>query len=221
MGIARRVAKNTGVLFLGNALCRVFSVLIFAYLARVIGDAGLGKYAFAVSFVTIFFMTTELGISTLAVREVAEDESRAGKYLGNIGLMRLGLSIIGLIISYLAIGILNCPAETKLIIYILGGSTFFLALSDGFKWCFQAFQKLEYSALLSIIQNISLLIFGFPILLLGYGLVGFVIIHFFVSILYFFFTLLFIIKRFARPKFEIDIPFWKELGRKSIPFMTL
>ncbi|MEW6609556.1 MAG: polysaccharide biosynthesis C-terminal domain-containing protein, partial [bacterium] len=42
-----------------------------------------------------------------------------------------------------------------------------------------------------------------------------------VSILYFFFTLLFIIKRFARPKFEIDIPFWKELGRKSIPFMTL
>ena len=53
------------------------------YTARYLGAEGFGILSFALAFTGIFGVFTNLGLSTLTVREVARDKSLASKYLGN------------------------------------------------------------------------------------------------------------------------------------------
>lgn len=70
-GLAGRVAKNTGWLFVGRlgsqTLAFVFTILI----ARRLGEAGLGQYAFVASVVYLGNLATTFGTDMLVMREVA------------------------------------------------------------------------------------------------------------------------------------------------------
>ncbi len=221
MNTSRKVAKNTVVLFIGNLICRILSVILIIYLARCTGNTGLGTYSFAISFTALFGMISDLGLNSLAVREVAKDAYLIPKYLGNLGIIRFFLSVIGFILPCLLISFMNRREEVKIIIYLMAGSSFFLSLSMGFRWAFQAVQKLEYEALLNVIQSILLLILGGGALFLGYKVIGFVFMNLIVSILCVLLTLFFTIKTIASPKFECDFKFLKGLFTRGIPFFLL
>jgi O-antigen/teichoic acid export membrane protein len=47
--------------------------------------------SFALPFTGIFGVFSDLGLSTLTVREVARDKALASKYLGNIAVMKIFL----------------------------------------------------------------------------------------------------------------------------------
>jgi len=48
--------------------------------ARYLGAAGFGILSFALAFTGIFGVFSDLGLSTLTIREVARDKSLASKY---------------------------------------------------------------------------------------------------------------------------------------------
>lgn len=217
IGATRRVAKNTGVLLAGNIISKLCILAFFAIAARYIGPEGFGKYTFALSFTSMLIILGDLGLNTLAIREVARDRSLASKYLGNIAILKTILSAIAVGIIFLVITLLNYPSDTTRIVYILGISVFIGSLSGGLRWCFQAFQKMEYEALMNTAQGIILLGLGLAILYLGKGLIGLAFAHLLTSIIIFCFSFLITLKKFGKPRFEMKWNFWKFLIRTAIP----
>src|SRR4030042_3965326 len=108
---ARRVIKNTGTLLIGNIFNRFCSLIFFVLAARHIGAAGFGKFSFAFSFAASFLVFSDLGFNTVAVRDVAADKTLAGKYLGNVILLRMFLLVILLAAASLVITLLDYPLD--------------------------------------------------------------------------------------------------------------
>jgi len=213
----RRVAKNTGALIAGTIISKLCLLVFLAIAARYIGPEGFGKYTFALSFAALFIVLGDMGLDMLAIREVARDRTLISKYLGNIAILKTILSAIAVGIIFLVINLLNYPLDTTKIVYIIGISVFFSSLSTALRWCFQAFQKMEYEALVNAAQGIILLGLGLAILYLGKGLIGLAFAHLLTSVIIFFFSFLITIKKFAKPKFEINFGFWKFLLKTAVP----
>ena len=97
MNTVRTLAKNTSVLFLSQMIGYVLAFFYTLYSARYLGTTNFGIISFATAISGLFAIFTDLGLSTLTIREVARDKSRTYKYLGNHGTIKLILSIITMI----------------------------------------------------------------------------------------------------------------------------
>jgi len=219
MTIARTVAKNTFFLTSGDIIVKILSLVLAIYAARILEDVGFGKYSFVISFAVLFGIFTDLGLSTLLVREVARDKSKASRYIGNITIIKIFLSFIAFSLMIIAIELMDYPADTKIAVYIYG-ITMIVGPIGTCRAGFRAFERMEYEALMSILERAIIVSLGIP-LLLGYGLIG-LISAFPVATAAVAITSYGIFKtKFAKPKFEIDLEFWKILIKKALPFSFL
>ena len=152
MNTVQRIAKNTGVLLASQVVSYVFGFFFVMYTARYLGAEGFGVLSFALAFTGIFGVFSDLGVSTLTVREVARDKSLAGKYLGNIVVMKVILVAITFGLIALAINILGYPEQTIKVVYLVALSIIFGAFSNIFNSIFQAYEKMEYQSLGRILK---------------------------------------------------------------------
>ena len=101
MNTVQTIAKNTGVLLVSQIASYIIGFFVIMYTARYLGAEGFGinpfkkrlrkmiRISFALAFAGIFRVSSDLGLSTLTIREVARDKSSAGKYFGNVAVMKV------------------------------------------------------------------------------------------------------------------------------------
>jgi O-antigen/teichoic acid export membrane protein len=218
MSTVKRIAKNTLVLTVADVFSKVLSLILIAYLARFLGDVGFGKYSFAFSFTALFMVLTDLGLSTLTVREVARDKSRAAEYLGNIGFIKILLSLLTFALIFIAINFMQYPPDTRIAVYILGVYWILTSFVQFFRSIFRAFEQMEYEALTTIIERIIAVSLGLLVLFSGYGLIEFVLVLLFAGVVNAIISFFIVVRNFTKPKFEIDLEFWKHLIKEGLPF---
>jgi Polysaccharide biosynthesis protein. len=143
MNTVQRIAKNTGVLLASQVVSYVFGFFYVMYTARYLGAEGFGVLSFALAFTGIFGVFSDLGVSTLTVREVARDKSLAGKYLGNIVVMKVILVAITFGLIALTINLLGYPEQTIKVVYLVALYIIFGAFSNIFNSIFQAYEKMN------------------------------------------------------------------------------
>jgi len=92
MNTVQRIAKNTGVLLISQIASYIIGFFFIMYTARYLGAAGFGinpfkkrlrkmlRLSFALAFTGTFGVVSDLGLSTLMVREVARAKSLMGWY---------------------------------------------------------------------------------------------------------------------------------------------
>ena len=218
MTTAKRIAKNSTFIFLGDAIGHILQLVVVVYLVRYLGDVTFGKYAFAFAFTSLFMILSDLGLSVLSIREIARDTSKAGEYLTNISITKFTLSLITIVLIVVTINLMHYPWDTTLAIYIVGGVTVFTSFTSSFRSIFRAFERMEYEAITKIVERV--LIFGsvLPILFLGYGLIEVVSAMLVAQALIFIFTLAIIIKKFTRPVLSFDFSLCKSLIKEALPF---
>lgn len=217
MNTVQRIAKNTIALTLAQIVPMLLGIFLVFYIARILGDVGFGKYSFAFAFTGLFAVLSDLGLNTLTVREVARDKTMASKYLGNIAIINILLSVITLTIIFFAINSMNYPHDTTMAVYIVAVSLVVTSISQLFKSIFRAFEKMEYEFLIATSKTIIVVSLGLFVLFAGYGLIGLVLVHLLASIFDFLLSLSICIKKFAVPKLEIDLKFWKHSIRTALP----
>lgn len=209
MSTTKRIAKNTGVLFISQVISYLLIFFYTIYIAESLGTEGFGILSFALAFSGIFSIFADLGINTLTVREVARDKSLSNKYLGNGIIIKilLGFFSFGLII--LIINLLGYNQETILVVYFVSISVILTSISGIFNSIFQAYEKMEYTSLSQILISV-LMFFGVVLAIkFEFNVVGFGIVYSIASFLTLIFTLIIYIIKFSVPKFEVDIHFWK------------
>ena len=221
MNTVRRIAKNTSSLFIAQFFVSILSLILSIYIARSLGDTIFGKYSFAIVFVSIFTIFSDLGYNTLLIRDVARNKSRANRYLNNIMSIRGVLSVIIFVFIVIIINVMGYPADTKNIVYLFGISALLVSLSDVFRVMFRAFEKMEYEAFIRILITIIKVSLGLLVLFLGYGIIELALVFLLLSVFDLLFTFLIYEKKLMKSKTELDFGFWRKTIKIALPLGML
>lgn len=218
MNTIQTIAKNTGALTLMHIVTLILGLIFTVSLARCFGDVAFGKYSFAIAFTSLFAVLMDLGFNQLTIREVARDKTLAKKYMGNILIIKLFLSLVFFALVVAAVNLMQYPSDTKTIVYIFGASTILNSFGGLFRAVFHAFEKMEYDSLLTIIQQVIVVSLGLTLLFLGYNLIQVVSVFLLGGVINVLLSLIVTIKKFAKPELEVDLKFWKRSIITAIPF---
>lgn len=218
MDTIKRIAKNTGIVLIGNNITKIFTFILTIFLARYLGDKGFGVLSFALAFTGLFIILIDMGLQRLILREIARDKERAGKYVGNSLIMKLGLSIIVFALIAVIINLMNYPLTSVYAVYIGAVIIIIQSFSETFQSAFQAFERMEYSVIPKIIRVLLRLSLTIPLLLMGFKVIAVLLAYLFVMFVnliinYFFYT-----KKIGRIDFRFDKKFSKSLLKRSLPF---
>jgi len=172
MNNIKRIAKNISVSGLSQIITSLLGFIILIYIARYFGEAGFGKYSFAISITSLLAIFTNPGIDNLIIREISRNKKIATEYITNAIIIKFPLCFLTFFIIVLTINMLGYPQDIKLIVYLFGIYMILSSFTFLFFSIFQAFEKMEYSAAVMIIEKIILTLLIIFFLTQGYGLIA-------------------------------------------------
>jgi O-antigen/teichoic acid export membrane protein len=218
MSDVRSMAKNTAVLFVSQLLTYVIAFFVTIYSARYLGVAGYGLIQYALSLSAILIILTELGLSTLSIREIARDKSLATKYTSNILLIKTVLSLVTISITFAIVTVMNYPQSSAYVVYIIMGSYVVNAFTTIFSSLSQAYEKMEYLAVGSILNSVIMLAGVLLVRHYNLNIVIFATIYLIDSLICLFYWITISSWKFVLPKLEFDWDFSKITIKESIAF---
>lgn len=218
MNTVQRIAKNIGVLAISQVITSILGFVVLIYIARYLGEVEFGKYSFAVSFTALFIIFADLGISNLIIRELARNKELTNEYLTNVSVIKLLLSFLAFALIALTINLMGYPQDTTYAVYLFGIYMILTSFALAFKSIFQAYEKMEYTAAVMIIEKIILISLIFFVIFSGYGLIELGYAYVFVGIVDVLLSFSVVLIKIAKPKPTINLSLWKTLIIGSIPF---
>jgi O-antigen/teichoic acid export membrane protein len=216
LSTVQRVAKNTGVLLAGNIIFRLISLFVIIYLARYLGSVEFGKYSFVFAYLAFFGILTDLGISSILVREMSRDHAAAPKLIGNAYILRWIFTVFAVVLSLIIINLMSYPADTTTYVYIAAFTLLFQSFSGLYSTMFQANLRMEYNIfgrLASRVLSATLILW----IIFAKGTLKQVMIALVLSEMINTFISYSFSRKFVRPKFTIDLRLWKHLLKESFP----
>jgi len=218
MNTVQRIAKNSLVLLASNIINKILGFFYVMYIARYLGAEGFGILSFALAFTGIFSVFSDLGLNPLTVREVARDKSLAGKYLGNITVIKIFLVIITFGLIAITINLLDYPKQTIKVVYFFALSVVLSSFSNMFFSIFQAYEKMGYQSIEQILSSILMLSGALFAMSHGFSVIGFAFIYFLVRAVALGYSFAVYMWKFSLPKLEVDWSFWKPTIKEALPF---
>jgi len=218
MNTIQRIAKNTIVLIIGDLATAVIGFFFIIYVARYLGTEGFGVLSFALAFTAIFNVLTDIGLSTLTTREVARKKSLTRKYLGNIFTLKMILAVTTFGLIALVINLMDYPAETVNVVYLIAISVFLSSFNLMFYSIFHGFEKMEFVTIGKILQSAMLLTITLIAITQGAGIITIALIYLEANLISLIYSFIISALKFAKPSLRFDVSFWKETLWKAWPF---
>lgn len=174
------IMKNTFWLFVAEGVNKGLMFLLTILLARYLGASGYGQFAFAMSFTSLFAVVADFGLSTLLIREVARDNTKASSYVSNIAVIKLFLAVITFVLIVVSVQFMGKDSSVNWLVYLFGIYVILNSFAEFLRSVFRAFEKMEYEAYSKIVQGLVLFGLGGAIILMKQN-ITWVIIAFIIS----------------------------------------
>lgn len=110
------VARNTATLLVASVLQKVIAFVYFALIARWAGVENTGMYFFALSWTLMFSVITDLGLTSVLIRESARDHARAESVMNQIMTLKAPLIFLAMFVSVAAAWALGTRGEALIMI---------------------------------------------------------------------------------------------------------
>jgi O-antigen/teichoic acid export membrane protein len=172
MELAIRTGKNLFYKAVGEILTRLLAFLFFAIIARKLGQADFGKYSFAYSLTILCVPVIDFGLNSILVRDIAKKKEDIGTYIANINTLKIFFSLISFFVIYLVSYLAGYHTTYGNIIILMAFVSIATGLLEYITAIFNAFEKMNYEALIKFINKVFLLAAGMVALYLGLGLQG-------------------------------------------------
>jgi O-antigen/teichoic acid export membrane protein len=115
----RRVAENVSWLIGERSLLLVLNFIVSVWFINYLGPSSYGKYAYAVSFATLFASLATLGLNNIVIRELASSKGAHGEILGTAFVMRIGSSVMTFGLIAIAIFLVTDDPTTRLLVLVV------------------------------------------------------------------------------------------------------
>ncbi len=167
----RRILINTGALA-GSSLWRiVMSFLLQLFIARRLGVVSLGQYAIALAYLNVCQVISELGLPTLLVRDLAQMPWLRRSYFSLALRIQSVVALLawgGLIVVTM---LLPLPEATRTILWVVGASLPFYAITSASQMLFQSGERMEFVMGIELVVNTLILLLSLAVLMAGGGVV--------------------------------------------------
>lgn len=164
----QKVTSNAAWYMIALTLQKVISFVYFTLLARYLGPEDTGKYFFATSYVLIFAVFADLGMSAIATREVAKGGEGADKLFNQI----ISLKIVTSLFVIVALGLITPFLVHDLTTAILIIVAAIAMVMDGFTLIFysgiRGKQNLGYESFATLLHQFIILVIGFTLIRLHF-----------------------------------------------------
>ncbi|MCZ3364922.1 MULTISPECIES: flippase [Methanobacterium] len=218
MNKIRTIAKNTSWLLISQILSYLLIFFATIYSAKYLGVENFGILSLSIAFTSIFVVFTDLGLSTLTIREVSRNKSLKSKYLANFILFKIFLAIVMFFFTFVAVSILSYPFQVRLIIYIMTLSVILNSFAGLISSIFQAYEKMEYLSMGAFISNVLIFIGTIIAIELHLNVLIFAVVYLIANLGLFVFYIMIYMLKFSLPSLELDITFWKDNIKLALPF---
>ena len=170
--LTRRDLKNSIFLVGAETISRGIAVVLIIIIARQMGVIQFGLYSTAISFVFLFSVFIEIGLSTYVFREISLNPQLTSQYIITALSIQTALSIAFGLIAYATTLTLNYSSDTRTAIGFFWIWMVFISLGRMIRVVFKAQQRMEIEAAINIFENGVRFILVLIALYLGYGVLG-------------------------------------------------
>ena len=213
------IIHNTGWLLGDKALRLGFGLLVGAWVARYLGPSQFGELSYVLAFVAFFQVISQLGLDSIAIRDMARDREASPAILGTVFRLRI---ITGILCWIAAIGSMALfrPGDLNALILtaVVSGSLVFQAADTVDLW-FQSQTQSKRTVLAKTLTYVLNSLFKIGLILLKAPLLYFAIaglIEFALAAL----ALSFSYRMFPAPfKWQWELEWAKRLLKESWPYM--
>ncbi len=211
----KKIILNSGIQILGRGVSLVFSILLTSILTRQLGISGYGNYILITTLINLLITTSNWGSQIIGVRELSRTENQE-KMLGNLGVLRLALSLITIIFGIFIIFFLPVYREIRLISLIVLPVVLITNFGENFYIVFQTKVRMDLKTLFQVIDQI--IVFLFTLFLLSQNwklaapLAGILIAKTIIAI-----SSYPIAKNFIQPKLDLNPKIIKKLFLAALP----
>jgi O-antigen/teichoic acid export membrane protein len=173
----KRVAKNSVAPIILNVFLRAIEMAFAMLMARILGPAGTGRYAWAANVYLWLDTVANFGLEMYLMREAARDRSGARRIFVNSTVLRLLLfvSVIPVMSAFLGgWHALASPLEAEVVwtVVLLYAGLLPFTLANNLTALFRAYEKHEFPAAVQTATTIVKVILGTLALVGGLGIVG-------------------------------------------------
>lgn len=213
---ARRILRNTGYRVSADVMAKVASVVLYVVMARQLGSAEFGVFAFGLSFVMLVTAFADFGQDRILTREVSRDHARIDSYLANTMALKLTLAAPALALGLAVLAAVSEP-ETWQVAALLG---FAVVAEQMMATCFatfQSYERLEFIPLALVTQRLLMAALGILTLVAGYGVVAVAAVYFVTACIGLLIALWLLLSRVVRPRFSIVPAMWRGLMVAAFP----
>jgi O-antigen/teichoic acid export membrane protein len=213
---AKKLTSNFLIQSLGKVGSVVIGLLVVALLTRHLGQSGYGEYTTAITFLQMFGVVVDFGLTLTLNVMLSEEGSDQEKVAGNI--LSLRLLSGALVFGIAPLVVLGFPwsATIKLAVAVGAVAYFFMSGATMLVGIYQRHAVMWRAALSELVNRLVLLGFIFAFVQMGYGVVAMIGALIVSNIVYFGMMI-----RLARPYVEvkpkINTRFWKKAIKKSWP----
>ncbi len=173
--IVQIVARNTAFMLGGQILIKLFAFVFSIFVIRHLGADQFGQYAAALAYVSIFAMLTDLGTSTLSIREMARKPENTAWMVPAIISLRAILSLGAIGVIVLSAWMLGKPTIEILGIFIASCGLLLYAFQGPLDSVMVSQERLDFAAVLNLIEKMLFMLLGAVFLWLGWGYIGLLI----------------------------------------------
>lgn len=161
--VKQTILKNTAWLSVGTVANKLLALALLIYAARILGAQGYGQFTFALAFVSLLMIFSNLGLSPIITREFAREKENRDEFYSLVSLKILLTFGTFILITGISLFLIEA-AEIRSLILLLG--LFFLMNSlIGIAYAFfHAWQKMEYEAWFEMIQMVFMVGLGIFVL---------------------------------------------------------
>lgn len=218
MTLIKTAFKNTTFLFIAQIASYIISFFTLIYATRYLGPVSFGIISLAWAISSLICVFSDMGLNTLAVREIAREKKLLDKYVSNILSIKLLLSILTFVLALILVKLMGYDTITSEVIFIIIASVIITSFSQTFYSVFQAYAIMKFQSINVILSSIMTFIGVLSAIYLSFDLILFSFVYLVVSLIILSCNLLIYLKNFILPSFSFDLIFWKDSIKESVPF---
>ncbi|NJL33570.1 MAG: oligosaccharide flippase family protein [Chloroflexaceae bacterium] len=165
----RKIFGNIVSLLTSDVMNRATTFLIYALVARYLGDFAFGQISLALLLFYTFYVFASLGVRVYITREIARDPSLTDRYLVNGSLLILAASVLSVLALVIFVWVMSYELSTARLVLIVGLAIVPYALTTVCEAVFQAHERMHFIAYANLPHNVLKVAATIFLLTQGYG----------------------------------------------------
>ena len=214
----RRAVANTAFRAAGELGGKLGTFVLFAVLARTLGQSAVGTFVIAFAYVQVVTVLIDLGFDRVVIRHVAIDQDAMPRLLTDVLTLKVALAIPVTALSWLVANLIGYSHTTLECIYVLSAGLLLDSLNRTATSVLNARERGGLISTAIIVQRVSGAVLGIAALGAGMGVVAVCVAYGIGSALGLAVAMVLVVTAIDAPARTFVPRRWPALLRQSLPF---